>query len=57
MDWDIKVCHSYHEANACADALANMGCNHEAILIFYEHWLLKFNQCNWLICWELLPLD
>jgi ribonuclease HI len=28
LDWKIKVCHSYREANACADVLANMGSEH-----------------------------
>jgi ribonuclease HI len=28
LEWEIKVCHSYCEANMCADALANMGCDH-----------------------------
>lgn len=41
MDWKIKVWHSYREDNACADALANMGCNLESILMFYEHCLVQ----------------
>ncbi|PNX81608.1 ribonuclease H [Trifolium pratense] len=36
LDWEIKVCHSYREANACADALANMGCDHGPGIRVYE---------------------
>jgi ribonuclease HI len=36
LDWEVKVCHSYREANACADALANLGCNHGPELRTYE---------------------
>ncbi|KAK2422059.1 Polynucleotidyl transferase, ribonuclease H superfamily protein [Trifolium repens] len=38
MDWEVKICHSYREANACADALANLGCDHGPGLHVY-------NQC------------
>jgi L1 cell adhesion molecule like protein len=24
MEWDVKVCHTYREANRCADALAHI---------------------------------
>jgi len=37
MDWEVTVCHSYHEANKCVDALANMGCDGGEFLIIYEH--------------------
>jgi ribonuclease HI len=36
LDWEILVCHSYREANACADALANMGCDHGPELRVYD---------------------
>ncbi|GAU25840.1 hypothetical protein TSUD_31040 [Trifolium subterraneum] len=36
LDWEIKVCHSYREANACVDALANMGCEHCPGLRIYD---------------------
>ncbi|GAU42972.1 hypothetical protein TSUD_188450 [Trifolium subterraneum] len=36
LDWDVKICHSYREANACADALANLGCDHGPGLRVYE---------------------
>ncbi|PNX57174.1 ethylene responsive transcription factor 1b [Trifolium pratense] len=39
LKWEIKVCHSYREANACADALANMGCEH-------DHGLQIYDQCH-----------
>jgi hypothetical protein len=31
------VCHSYREENVCADALANMGCEHAPGLRLYDH--------------------
>jgi hypothetical protein len=37
LDWDIEVCHSYCEANACADTLANMGCEHGPGIRLNEH--------------------
>jgi ribonuclease HI len=37
LDWEVKVCHSYREANVCADALANMGCEHGPGLRLYDH--------------------
>jgi hypothetical protein len=37
LDWEIKVCHSYREANVCADALANMGCEHGPGIRLYDH--------------------
>jgi len=43
LEWEIKVCHSYREANACADALANMGCNHGLGLQVYEVCPARFN--------------
>jgi len=27
MNWEFRIYHSYHEANRCADVLANLGCN------------------------------
>jgi hypothetical protein len=36
MDWEVKICHSYREANACADALANLGCDHDPGLHMYD---------------------
>ncbi|GAU11214.1 hypothetical protein TSUD_342040 [Trifolium subterraneum] len=36
LEWEVKVCHSYREANACADALANMGCEHGLGLRMYD---------------------
>ncbi|PNX67080.1 ethylene responsive transcription factor 1b, partial [Trifolium pratense] len=26
FDWEVKIRHTYREANLCADALANIGC-------------------------------
>ncbi|XP_045810455.1 uncharacterized protein LOC123904892 [Trifolium pratense] len=36
MDWEVKICHSYRESNACVDALANLGCDHEPGMRVYE---------------------
>jgi ribonuclease HI len=36
LDWEIRICHIYREANACADALANMGCDQGLGLRVYE---------------------
>jgi ribonuclease HI len=35
-DWEIKIQHSYREANKCADLLANIGCDSGGPLIYYE---------------------
>jgi len=32
----VKVCHTYHEANLCADALAKLSCSLGSTLICYE---------------------
>ncbi|GAU22367.1 hypothetical protein TSUD_106950 [Trifolium subterraneum] len=36
MDWEVRICHSYRESNACVDALANLGCDHESGKRVYE---------------------
>jgi L1 cell adhesion molecule like protein len=36
MEWEVRICHSYREANTCADALANLGCDHEPGMRVYE---------------------
>jgi hypothetical protein len=36
LDWEIRICHIYCEANACANTLANMGCDQEPGLHVYE---------------------
>jgi hypothetical protein len=36
MDWEVKICHSYREANVFADALANLGCDHDLRLHMYD---------------------
>ncbi|MCH81760.1 ethylene responsive transcription factor 1b, partial [Trifolium medium] len=35
-EWEVKIAHTYREANKCADALANVGCQLGRELIFYE---------------------
>jgi ribonuclease HI len=34
--WDVKILHSYREANKCADALASMGCILDCNIVFFE---------------------
>jgi hypothetical protein len=43
MDYEVRVYHVYRrvyhvyrEANGCADALTNMGCDHDPYKVFYE---------------------
>jgi len=36
MAWEVKVQHSYREANTCADALTNIGCSMGSTLMIYE---------------------
>ncbi|CAJ2653650.1 unnamed protein product [Trifolium pratense] len=36
FDWEVKIRHTYREANLCADALANIGCGLGDTVIFYE---------------------
>ena len=37
MNWEVRICHSYREANACADTLANIACDGGFTLMLYEH--------------------
>lgn len=36
LEWEVKIWHSYREANSCADALANMCFEHAPGLRVYE---------------------
>ena len=36
LDWEVKVCHTYREANFCVDALAAMACRNGSKMIIYE---------------------
>jgi len=36
LEWEVKVCHTYREANLCVDALAKLGCSFGSTLICYE---------------------
>ncbi|MCH79274.1 putative non-LTR retroelement reverse transcriptase [Trifolium medium] len=44
MDWEVRICHSYREANYCADALANMGCEHESGKRVYEQCRVRLSS-------------
>jgi hypothetical protein len=35
-NWNVKVMHEYREAKKCADAHANIGCNLDHEVIFYD---------------------
>jgi hypothetical protein len=37
MNWEVQICHSYREANVCANALANIACDGGFTLMLYEH--------------------
>jgi hypothetical protein len=45
--YEIRICHTNPEVNACADALGNMGCDHGLGLRVYEHGLglRVYEQC------------
>lgn len=36
VEWEIKICHLYREANLCEDALANMSFDSEDTLQVFE---------------------
>jgi ribonuclease HI len=36
LNWEVRICHTYREANMCADALAHIGCELGNTLMFYE---------------------
>lgn len=36
LDWQVRVCHIYREANAVADGQASLGCTHGGDLIIYD---------------------
>ena len=36
LEWEVKVCHTYREANLCVDALAKLGCSLGSTLICNE---------------------
>jgi hypothetical protein len=36
IEWDVKVCHTYREANRYADAFAHIWCELGSSMIFYE---------------------
>ncbi|PNX87169.1 ethylene responsive transcription factor 1b [Trifolium pratense] len=44
VDWNVKVMHEYREANKCADALANMGCELDKEMVFYEECLMEIRE-------------
>ncbi|MCI38130.1 ribonuclease H protein, partial [Trifolium medium] len=44
LDWEIRIFHTYREANACADALASMGCDHGPGLRVYEQCPASFSS-------------
>jgi ribonuclease HI len=43
LEWEIKIRHSYREANKCADALVNMTCDGGYSFMLYEHCPAQIN--------------
>jgi ribonuclease HI len=44
FEWEVKVTHSYREANTCADALANIGCSLGTDTTFFEECPSQINH-------------
>ncbi|GAU12737.1 hypothetical protein TSUD_122290 [Trifolium subterraneum] len=36
QEWEVKIAHSYREANSCADALANIGCSLHLNIVYFD---------------------
>jgi len=36
LNWEVWICHTFREANSCADALVNLACDGGFSLIIYE---------------------
>jgi len=36
LDWEVKICHSYREANSCAYTSVNLVCDGGFTMILYE---------------------
>jgi hypothetical protein len=36
LDWEVHISHLYREANQCADALANMGCELSCNIVYFD---------------------
>ncbi|KAK2358830.1 hypothetical protein QL285_095979 [Trifolium repens] len=51
LEWEVKILHSYQEANRCADALPNMGCSFCGNVVFYEE---CYNQLVQLLVYVVL---
>lgn len=43
LEWEIKIRHSYRQANKCADALTNMACDGGYSSMLYEHCHAQIN--------------
>jgi len=49
MNWEVRICHLYREANACVDALANIACDGVFYFYFggiYEHCLAQISMLS-----------
>ncbi|PNX56636.1 ethylene responsive transcription factor 1b [Trifolium pratense] len=36
QEWEVRITHSYREANMCAHALANIGCSLDLNIMFFD---------------------
>jgi len=45
LNWEVRICHTFREANSCADALANSACNGGSSLIIYEQCPVQMRLC------------
>jgi len=45
LNWEVRICHIFREANFCADTLANLACDGGSSLIIYEQCLVQMRLC------------
>jgi hypothetical protein len=44
MEWEVRIRHTYREANKCVDALVHMGCDLGSTMIIYESCPTQLSQ-------------
>jgi len=44
LNWEVRICHTFREANPCADALANLACDGFSLII-YEQCPVQMRLC------------
>jgi len=45
LNWEVRICHTFREANSFADALANLACDGGSSLIIYEQCHVHMRLC------------